>query len=82
MALGHAYAGKARLALEAGKQREHERWLAQAFEADPRSAEGHYVRALALRKAKDEAGARRELEAALASDPDHRAAAKALGKSK
>jgi len=80
MTLGKAYAGKARLALEAGKRDEHERWLAQAFEADPRSAEGHYVRSLALRRDGDVDGARRELEAALASDPEHVAAAKALGK--
>jgi Tfp pilus assembly protein PilF len=80
MTLGRAYAGKAGLALEAGKRDEYERWLAQAFEADPHSADGHYVRSLALRGDGDEDGARRELEAALASDPEHRAAARALGK--
>ena len=78
MTLGEAYANKARVALEEGKRDEHERWLKRAFDADPRSAEGHYVRALALRGEHDEEGARRELQAALASDPEHERAAAAL----
>jgi len=38
------------------------------------------VRARALRRDGDTDGARRQLEAALESDPEHRDAAKALGK--
>jgi tetratricopeptide (TPR) repeat protein len=76
--LGSALAGNARLALEDGKRGDFETWLARAFTADPHSAEGHYVRALALKRDHDVDGARRELRAALASNPNHPGALAAL----
>lgn len=76
--LGNALAGNARLALEDGKHSDFELWLARVFSADPHSAEGHYVRALAFKHDHDADGARRELRAALTSNPNHTRALAAL----
>lgn len=76
--LAEAYARKAHDALDRRDEAAYQHLIGQAFHAAPSSAEAHYVRGMYHRGKGDEAAARREFEAALRTDSEHRAAARAL----